>query len=393
MRFGNGNPRANSATSTADGIGWRLCAIGGCRARWGVWFRSLIALAALAAVLSPRPAEARVRLESICTVYGQHEVKLTGIGLVVGLAGTGDGGRSIPAIRSLAAALKLMNTPTQVAELRDAKNVAIVLIEATVPRTGLRRGQKLDCYVSSIMGAKSLRGGRLLVTPVEASSVNSDVVMGLASGAIFIEDADVSTSGKIPGGVALEKNIVAPFIDPARGHVVTLLLDGAHSSFHAASEVSRVVNSEFSFEAGSEQIARAVGPGVVEVAIPSQYRDSPVEFIAQLLDVGIDNPHTEARVVVNEKTGVVVVTGEVEISPVVISHRNLTVEIGGDSGEEPLPVAAWAPLGGEFNPSSTRQLKELVTALEQLRVPTADIIAILRELHRSGKLHAVFEDR
>src|SRR5690606_16710045 len=109
--------------------------------------------------------------------------------------------------------------------------------------------------------------------------------------------------------------IVAPFIDKERGHVVTLLLDAAHSSFHAASEVARVLNAEFSFEAGTEQLARAIGPGVVEVILPQQYRESPVEFIAQVLEVGIDNPHTEARVVVNQKTGVVVVTGEVEISP------------------------------------------------------------------------------
>ncbi|MEX0702170.1 MAG: flagellar basal body P-ring protein FlgI [Planctomycetales bacterium] len=357
-----------------------------------ILFPSLVALLALAAALAPRPAAARVRLENICTVYGQHEVKLTGIGLVVGLAGTGDGGRSIPAIRSLAAALKLMNTPTQVAELKDAKNVAIVLIEATIPRTGLRRGQTIDCHVSSIMGAKSLRGGRLLVTPLEASAVGSDLVMGLASGAVFVEDADVPTSGKVPNGATLEKNFVAPFIDKERGHVVTLLLDSAHSSFHAASEVARVVNAEFSFEAGSEQLARAVGPGVVEVALPEQYRDAAVEFIAQVLEVGIDNPHTAARVVVNEKTGVVVVTGEVEISPVVVSHKNLTVEIGDGGDGEVVPAAAWAPLGGQFNPSSTRQLKELVTALEQLRVPTSDIIAILRELHRSGKLHATFDD-
>ncbi|HEX6987580.1 MAG TPA: flagellar basal body P-ring protein FlgI, partial [Planctomycetaceae bacterium] len=225
----------------------------------------IIALAAAVALVADA-APARVRLEHICAVAGPKEVKLTGLGLVVGLKGTGDGGKNLPLARALATAMKLHNTPVLAAdELRDAKNVAIVLIEATVPATGLRRGQRLDCHVSSIMGAKSLRGGRLLVAPVETPDIGDDRAVGLASGAVSVENPDLPTTGKVTGGIVLEEDFYSYFVDRRDGTPkVTLLLDSSHASFHSAGEVARVVNAEFSFEASGE-LAKAVGPGAVEV--------------------------------------------------------------------------------------------------------------------------------
>src|SRR5690606_2810955 len=108
------------------------------------------------------------------------------------------------------------------------------------------------------------------------------------------------------------------------------------------------INDEFTFEAAGRHLAKATSPGVVEVEIPPQYRDSAVEFIAQVLEVGIDNPHTEARVVLNSKTGTVIVTGEVELSAVVVAHKNLTVEIGDPTDPN---AAQFTPTGeGRFIP-------------------------------------------
>jgi flagellar P-ring protein precursor FlgI len=353
------------------------------------------ALAAFVLLLSglAATAQARVRLENICTVYGQKEVKLTGMGLVVGLNGTGDGGRNLPAMRALLRVLQHMNGPAEVAELQNAKNAALVLVEATVPATGLRKGQQLDCYVSSFMGAKSLRGGRLLVTPLVLSSVEDrEQAVALASGPLFIEAPGLELTAKIPGGTVLETSFDTQFVD-AQGKFVRLLLDEAHSSFHGASEIARVVNAEFSFEAGTNDLARAIGPGVVEVRIPPQYQDDPVRFIALLLAVGVDNPHTQARVVVNPKTGVIVVTGEVTISPVVIAHKNLTVQVGTDLLPEEVSPGRFVPLYDEQSEAAPQRLETLIETLNQLRVPPEDIIAILRELHRSGELHAVYEER
>jgi len=338
------------------------------------------------------PAQARVRLENICTISGQQEHKLIGMGLVVGLKGTGDGGKYQPTIRALASALKLMYNPVEgPAELRDVNNVALVMIEATVPANGIRRGQKIDCFVNSIGSAKSLRGGRLMMSPLGGESISDERVMGLASGAVYVEDAQVPTSGKIPLGVTITADIVNLFV---HNHEFKLLLDAAHSSFQSASEVARVVNADISFEAEGRQLAKAIGPGVIQVMVPEQYRNDPVQFVAQVLDVGIDNPHTQARVVVNSKSGTVIVTGEVEISPVVISHKNLSVTVGGDENQladagEALPGVGFVPLMDQQARQSPQRLKQLVDALNQLKVPTSDVIEIIKDLHRTGKLHAV----
>lgn len=353
-------------------------------------------LAIAATLLTVAPAHARVRLENICSVYGQKEVQLTGIGLVVGLDGTGDGGKNLPAMRALGAILARKHSPTDLKELSDAKNVALVWIDATVPKTGLRRGQRIDCYVSSMFGAKSLRGGRLLVSPLTEAAVASDTVVGLASGAIAIEDAQNQRTGRIAGGVMLEDNFPSLFIDRERGNLVTLLLDPPYASFGAATAVAKGINEDggFVFETG-RKIARATGPGLIEVELPDEYRNDVVAFIALLMNVGIDNPQTEARVIVNPRSGTLIVTGEVEISPVVISHKNLTIEVAG-----PASLGAPSAASGSFVPVSrdpagynSQQLDQLVGALDALRVPAEDKVAIFRELHRSGKLHAVYEER
>lgn len=387
----------------------------------------LIATLAVVATLQPRNAAARVRLENICSIYGQKEVKLTGLGLIVGLNGTGDGGKNMPSMRALSQVLQHMNLPTHdLRELSNADNVAVVLLEATIPKTGLRSGQTVDCHVSSIMGADSLRGGRLMVAPLQTAEIGNDTVVALASGAIVIEDNASPTTGLLPDGATLQAGFVSSFVDQERGNVITLLLDESHSSFHAASEVARVINDDFSFETSQEwrqpsltdedpnkpleslsadnrriktvgeRIAKAVSPGVVEVNIPEHYQNpekyhqTPVDFVAQVLSVGIDNPHTQARILVNPKTGTVIVTGEVEISPVVISHKNLTIRVGNANIPGQAQAADSFVSVAQQGQQPTQQLQQLVEALNQVQVPNEDIIDIIRELHRSGKLHAMY---
>jgi len=357
-----------------------------------VLFRRTLLLALLLVGVGTRPLEARTRLENICTVAGQEEQKIVGLGLVVGLKGTGDS-KNLPTIRAVAAALRLMYNPvTGADELKDLNNVALVMIEATIPSHGIRRGQKLDCFVSAVGGAKSLRGGRLVSTPLSSQLIDDERVMGLASGAVSIEDTQTPTAGKITNGVSVTQDVVNLFIE---NHGFKLLLDSSHSSFQAANEVASGINQESKFEASGRQVARAIGPGVVEVFIPEQYRANPVQFVAQVLNVGVENPHTQARVVVNSKTEVVIVTGDVEISPVVISQKNLTVTIGaGDPAAaapagEPVPGVGFVPIQDQSGRQSPQRLQQLVEALNELKVPTRDIIDIIKELHRTGKLHAV----
>ena len=295
-------------------------------------------------LLLAAPASAGVRVEHVCTLEGQREIRLTGLGLVVGLDGTGDGGRNLPAVRALSAALRLHDAPVlDPVELKDADNVAVVLIEATVPATGLRRGQRIDCFVSSAMGAKSLAGGRLLAAPVRVADVGADVAVGVAAGSVVVQNPDVPTVAKLPGGLIAEEDFGVSFVGTdAAGPFVTLLLGAPHAGFGTASEVARVVNQEFAFEAGGE-VARATGPAAVSVRIPHAYRTDPVRFAALLLAVPLDRTDARPRVVVNARTGTIVVTGEVEISPVAISHETLTVDVG-------LPPPGAADVPGGFRP-------------------------------------------
>lgn len=356
---------------------------------------AIVLLLCLVSAFSPAELFARVRLENICSIYGQQEKKLVGMGLVVGLKGTGDGGKYFPTIRALAQAMKLNGTPVEAAtELKDASNVALVLVEASIPASGIRRGQKVDCYVNSIGAAKSLRGGRLMTSFLGGESATDDIARGVASGAVFIEDAQTPTSGKIPAGVMITEDVVNLFIENNR---FKLLLDKDHASFQSATEIARVVNGESRYVANGQTIAKATGPGVVEVTVPEQYVRDPIQFVADVLDVAVENPHTQARVVVNAKAGTVIVSGEVEISPVVINHKNMTVTIGASLTEEPPPGTTGEPKLGEGfvalldqqSRQSPQKLETLVKALNQLKVPNADVIEIIKDLHRSGKLHAV----
>ncbi len=368
-----------------------------------LWLTSLIIVGVITVCLCPAIVEAKPRLENICTVQGQQEVRLQGLGLVTGLPGTGDGAKNITTVRALRAALTRMNLPVQEIDLKNADSVALVTVEATIPRTGLRRGQKIDARVSAVSGAKSLRGGTLLATPLTSTSVRSELMIAIAGGQLKVEDTQRPTTAKVFNGVDLHQDVQTLFLSQQKGPIVTLLIDPNHASFWTASEVARVINQDFAqsvsqdprqnapqsprMEGNGKEIARPVGPNVVELTVPMEYRDSTVDFIALVLDIAIDVPTTQARVILNATTGTVIVTGEVEISPVIISHTNFSVEVGND----PLGQTSGSFVGlveGGQSRQSPQQLKQLVEALNQLRVPASDIISIIRELHNSGKLHA-----
>jgi flagellar P-ring protein precursor FlgI len=256
--------------------------------------------------------------------------------LVIGLPGTGDGAKNKQTVQALGAALARLNQPTALADLKNADNVALVMVEASVPKAGVKRGQKIDAYVSSVLGAKSLRGGRLLSTPLTVlGDSRQKTAVALASGAMTVEDAKLATTARLPMGVDLLTEVRSHFVKAdEEQQMITLLIDPAKASFWTSSEVANAINYAFNYQAEGKKIARAVAPGSVEVMILPEYRDQAVEFIAEVLEVGIDNPHTQARVILNSSTGAILVTGEVEISPVVITHKNFNIEVGADEETE-----------------------------------------------------------
>jgi flagellar P-ring protein precursor FlgI len=326
-------------------------------------------------------ADARILLKNICRVKGQEENTLHGLGLVVGLKGSGDGGEFLPTIRSLATALQLMGSPLGrggPVELKDAKNVALVMVTVTVPAAGARQGDKLDCVVSSIGAAKSLNGGTLFSTPLQGPQVGNSRVYAFAQGQLHIDDVKAPTTAKIHQGCRLEEDFYNVFSKDGK---ITLVLDKNHADFQVAQDTAELINSQLNYQNTDGYLARALNQVNIEVSIPPQYREDPVLFISQVLSLPTLDPQPEARVVINERTGSVVVSGDVEIGSVVVTHKNIVIETGSANAS----ANRFVPL--DTDKTATAKLKALVEALNAVKVAPEDMIDIIKSIERNGKLH------
>jgi flagellar P-ring protein precursor FlgI len=337
----------------------------------------------LAVLAAPASVEAKTTLKGICRIKGQEENSLHGLGIVVGLKGTGDGGNFLPTIRSLAQMMNLMGRPItgvdMAKDLKDAKNVALVTVDAIVPAAGARQGDKIDCVVSAI-AAKSLAGGRLFITPLmggRPERVNPRVY-AFAEGAIALEDPTIITTGRIHGGCRLEEDFYNVFI---LDNKITLVLDANHADFEVAQDVAELINSQLGFQGTGTPLAKAINQVNIEVTIPEQYKQDPVLFVSQVLALPMMEPQTGARVVINERSGSIVISGDVDIGAVVVTHKNIVVETGPSVSSQRFKSIETADAP---NP----KLKSLIECLNSIHAQPADIIDIIKGLERNGKLHA-----
>jgi flagellar P-ring protein precursor FlgI len=327
-----------------------------------------------------------VKIADITRIDGQRSNTLTGLGLVYGLKGTGDGGDFMPAIKPLVSMLRKFNDPAAITELSKVQNVAVVSLTATIPKNGVRAGDKIDLYVTSIGAAASLHGGRLFICPMQGP-IPDGGVFAMSEGPVTVEDPSTPTVGLVKGGCVMEVDLQQKYID--RGQFKLVLEDPA-ASWTTASMIARTINGAES--ENGEAIAFANDPKEVVVNIPPAERERPDSFISRIQQLAIPMVATEARVQINERTGTLIVTGDVEISPVVISHKGLTITT---INPPPQPTAR-TPVVNSRNtvPLDTvsggqnAKLQDLVNALEQLKVPVEDRIIIVKELYKTGKLHA-----
>jgi len=332
-----------------------------------------------------------VKIGDITHLKGQRTNKLLGIGLVVGLKGTGDGGKYLPAIRPLAALMTQFANPIlSLNELKDAKNVAIVAVEATLPEYGVREGDRIDVKVTSIGGAKSLIGGRLLITPLQGPNKADRRIYALASGPVHVPDTTTPTVGQITQGATLEADIIYHYVVDGK---ITLVLDDAHASWAMAHTIAQMISEETSEPGKVSQIARAVDPKNVLVTVPPAERKHPAAFIARIESLDLLMPPTEARVKINRRTKTIIITGDVEISPVAISHKGLTITTAAPAAAANVAVGtpqtkAEGFVGLDPQKQGGAKLADLLDALNQLKVPAEDRITIIEELHKTGKLHA-----
>ena len=326
-------------------------------------------------------AKAQTFLRNVCRVKGQEENVLRGWGLVVGLNGTGEA-NDPQTMRALAIAMANMGSPLpqqglpgqgSLDELKKIKNVAYVMVTATVPATGARRGDKVDCSVSAING-KSLEGGRLAFAALKGPNVQDPRVYALAEGAIDLEDPEQPLAGTIHNGCQMEADIFTPFDE--NGYV-TLILDRNHANFQTATDVAEYIR-QTSFQEDPDSVVAKSASNIV-IKIPDAYKKDVVAFISGVMETPIYSPEPEARVVINPRTGSIVISGDVQIGDVVVSHKNIVV----DANVQVPPFKAIDQQRG----SNSAKLSALVDALSALKVPTSDAIDIIKTIERSGKLH------
>ncbi len=344
---------------------------------------------------------AATTIQDLVRMKGHERNVLTGLGIVTGLDGTGDTSKnSFVAARPYAELLgNLGDAVVSLDELAEADAYAIVEVTMEIPPTGAREGDRLDVFVETLFNATGLSGGRLVVSPLRLPLPDTPELlpMAFATGSVVIE-GDNPRSGVVRLGGQMLRDIRASPVSPAG--TIGLVLKDQFAGYPVATTIASAINDEFALD-GMGRIAVVEDAKNVKVLIPSAERSEPAGFLAALVTIAIDPSliQTEARIVINEKEGIILVTGNVEIAPVGITHRGLSITSitpGGDPGLFPLaaPTRRWTGLDTTANQgrNSTRLL-DLLAALDQLMVPVEDQIAIIYELRKTGALHAEIVDR
>ena len=366
--------------------------------------KTLALFAALCGLASPLLFAAetvhKVLLRDITQIAGVRDNQLVGYGLVAGLNRTGDTQQTYFTVQTLANALTRMGVQIAPGTV-VVKNVAAVFVTAKLPPFA-RPGMKIDVTVSSVGDAKSITGGVLLLTALRASngSVYAEaqgplVIGGYTEGASGnIRSVNHPTVGRISDGGIVEREAA---VDLTRFHIVSLLL--LNSDFTAARDVADVINKEF-----GKPIATAIDSNRIDVNVADSGESSVPILISRVQNLSID-AHPPARVIVNERTGTIVMGGDVRLSPVSVIHGSLTIDVQTATVvSQPPPFS-----GGETKtvtetrlsvndaPAQSIQLQEganvdeLIKGLHAIGATSHDIIAILQAIKAAGGLEADLE--
>ncbi|MEQ8850415.1 MAG: flagellar basal body P-ring protein FlgI [Phycisphaerales bacterium] len=356
------------------------------------WFGILTCLCVLAMV-APNAHAVRT-LREIARLQGENEYEIQGIGLVIGLPGTGDSGKDLVVARPLAQVLRRMgNEIASLEELGNARSAALVLVTATVPRTGARVGDKLDVRVSAMHAASSLEGGTLILSPL-SSAVRTGEVYAFASGQLLIEDLNTPTVAVVASGADVVADVNTT---PSVRGAFDLILDAPYRGWGVAADVAAEINQQYLLTAArvAEPLAYAKDPNTIRVIVPETEREHPVVFVGEVLATDITGAlrHLPAQVRCNTRSGIILVTGDVRVSPAAITHGDLTITTTVPPIEptQANPIrrdARWVGIDPEATQQQAARLEDLLAAFEQLDVPPKDQIQILQMLHQAGKLHA-----
>jgi len=367
-----------------------------------------IGLTALALMATPvmsdvaRPLSSMSRIKDLAQVEGVRQNQLVGYGLVVGLNGTGDTLNNSPFTRqSLTAMLERLGVNTRGANLRTA-NVAAVMVTANLPAFSTQ-GTRLDVTVSALGDSKSLEGGTLLVTPllgadseVYAVAQGSVAIAGFsATGAAASVTRGVPTVGRISNGALIEREIEFTLNDKK-----SLRLALRNPDFTTAKRIAAAINDFIGMET-----AEPTDPSTVQIVVPARYAGNIIQLLTEIEQLRVE-PDQIARIVVDERSGIIVMGKDVRVSTVAVAQGNLTVSIA----EEPQVVQPNPFTDGEtvVVPRTAMQvtidedsklalvdegvtLRELVDGLNALGIGPRDLIAILQAIKAAGALQADIE--
>jgi flagellar P-ring protein precursor FlgI len=362
----------------------------------------IAAFLASAALWWPAPAQA-ARIKEVASVQGVRSNQLVGYGLVVGLDGTGDQTTSAPfATQSLLALLQQMGVTVPPGTNMQLKNLATVMVTAQLPAFA-QPGQTIDVNVSSLANAKSLRGGTLIATPLKGGDGQ---VYAIAQGNMVVGGAGASaagskvtinhlSAGRIPDGATVERSVPTPM---AEGDSIQLDLNA--SDYGTAREVVRAINAKM-----GSGTADAIDGRVVRVRMPPS-ADSRVAFMAEIENLDIKQATPSAKVVINARTGSIVMNQAVTLAACAVAHGNLSVTISTTptaSQPSPLSRTGQTVVTEKADITITQQagslvamapgakLADVVKALNSLGATPQDLLAILQAMKSAGALTAELE--
>lgn len=375
-----------------------------------MWKRFLPVVASLALLVGSalpgyaaegvRLTDIRVRVKDVATLKGARSNQLVGYGIVVGLQGTGDSQRSFFTVRALANALERLgmgNLPPL-----NVKNVAGVMLTASLPPF-VKPGQQIDISVSSIGDCKSLQGGFLVRTPLRGPDNRTyAVAQGPVSIGGFGVEANGSsvtknstTAGRIPNGAIVEAEVPVTMMD--ENNYIYYSLN--NPDFSTASELETKINRSL---LGN---ATAIDAATVRVFVPAAYRNNVVDLISRIENLNLNPAAQAAKVIIEERTGTLVIGQNVRIGPVAVTHGGLIVKVDTtNSVSQPGPLS-----NGETTTTSESTITvdekkgetvmfeagttvgQLVKALNGLGVPSRDLITVLQNIKASGALNAHLE--